>query len=108
MAPKEIPPVAMQQRSGRKAHNMRTRYFGWEYVFEFVWKNADRDGVRDGNASTVAVEFGVTEDEAHEALGEICDTGHIEEVYPGTYAISKWRERDDRDEEELPHEKRWL
>jgi hypothetical protein len=44
-------------------------------------------------AATVAGKVGVTEDEAHEVLGELCD---------GTYAISKWRERDARDEEELP------
>lgn len=33
----KVPPVAMQQRSERKAHTMRRKYFGEEYVFEFIW-----------------------------------------------------------------------
>jgi hypothetical protein len=80
---------------------MRKKYFDWEYVFEFVWKNADRDGLWTGDASTVAGEFGVTEDEAHEMLGELCDRHLIERVETATYIITRWRERDEvADEEE--------
>jgi hypothetical protein len=78
---------------------MRKKYFDWEYVFEFIWKNADRDGVWDGD-DAVAGEFGVTEDEAHEVLGELCDRGLIQKLYAGTYAISEWRGWDEAAEEE--------
>jgi hypothetical protein len=80
---------------------MRKKYCDWEYVFEFIWKNADCDGVWDGDDATLAGKFGVTEDEAHEVLGELCDRGHVERLVPGKLAIMKWRERDDADEEEL-------
>jgi hypothetical protein len=80
---------------------MRKKYFDWEYVFEFVWKNADHDGMWVGDDATVAGQFGVTEDEAHEVLGDLCDRGLIEKLVPGTYAITEWRERDDADEEDL-------
>jgi hypothetical protein len=78
---------------------MRKKYFDWEYVFEFVGRNADRDGLWTGDAATIAAKFGVTENEAHDVLREICDGGHIEQVYPGTYAITEWRERDESGEE---------
>ena len=74
---------------------MRRKYFDWEYVFEFIWKNCDYDGLWSGDDATVAGKFGVTEDEAHEVLGDLCDRGVIEHVYPGTYAITEWREQDE-------------
>jgi hypothetical protein len=77
---------------------MRKKYFCEEEVFGFIWEHAD-DGMWTGDAATIAAEFCVTEDEAYEVLNEICDGGHIERVYPGTYAITKWRDRDDADEE---------
>jgi hypothetical protein len=82
---------------------MRTRYFGWEYVFEHIWNNADPDGLWDGDAASMAAEFGVTEDEAHDVIAELCNRRHIEKVYSGTYAITEWRERerDQSGEEEL-------
>jgi hypothetical protein len=80
---------------------MRMRYFGWEYVFEFIWKNADRDGMWNGDASAVAAAFNVGEDEAHEMLAALCDRGHVERLVPGTYAITEWRERDEPGEGEL-------
>jgi hypothetical protein len=86
---------------GEKPTNMRKKYFVWEYVFEFVWKNADRDGLWVGDASTIGVEFGVSADEAYDALSELCDRGHVERLVPGTYAITKWRERDEPAEDEL-------
>jgi len=82
---------------------MRTRYFGWEYVFEHIWNNADRDGLWDGSATTLAAEFRVSEDESYDVLSELCGRGLIEKLVPGTFAITKWRERDEPGEkEELP------
>jgi hypothetical protein len=77
---------------------MRKKYFDWEYVFERIWNSADHDGIWDGDAATLSEEFSVTEDEAHSALSELCDRHLIECLYPGKYAISKWRDRDDTDE----------
>jgi hypothetical protein len=78
---------------------MRKKYCDQESVFEFIWKHADRDGLWDGDANTLAEEFHVLEDETHDALGELCDRGLMEELYAGKYAIVKWRERDHADEE---------
>jgi hypothetical protein len=72
-------------------------------VFGFVWNNADHDGMWNGYAATIAAEFKVSEDTAYAMLSEICDGGHIEKVYPATYAITKWRERDEADEEGEPY-----
>ena len=80
---------------------MRTRYFGWEYIFEHICQRCDRDGLWTGDASTLAAAFNVGEDEAYAALSELCDRGHVERLPPGTYAITKWRERDDPGEDEL-------
>jgi hypothetical protein len=80
---------------------MRKKYCDQESVFAHIWNNADRDGLWTGDDAVLAETFHVTEDEAHEVLGEICDAGHIEKVYPGTYAITEWRERDEPGEEEL-------
>jgi hypothetical protein len=80
---------------------MRRKYFGWEQVFEFVWKNADRDGTWGGDDATVAGEFGVLEDEADEMLSDLADRGLIERLVPGKFALVRWRERDDPAEEEL-------
>lgn len=74
---------------------MSKKYFREEDVFGFVWEHANRAGMWDGDASTIAAEFGVSEDEAYEMLGVICDGGHVEKVVPGTYAITEWRERDE-------------
>jgi hypothetical protein len=87
--------------SDRKADNMRKKYCDQESVFAHIWDNADADGLWDGDASTVAVEFNVSEDEAHEMLGALSDQGLIEKLYPGQYAIMKWRDRDGRPEEKV-------
>jgi hypothetical protein len=79
---------------------MRKKYCDQESVFAHIWNNAGRDGLWTGDASTVAMKFGVSEDEAHEMLRVLCDGRHVEKLVPGTYAITKWRERDDGDEED--------
>ena len=80
---------------------MKKNCFCEEKVFAHIWDNADRDGLWTGDASTVAAAFNVSEDESGAALGELCDRGHVEKLVPGTYAITKWRERDDPGGEEV-------
>jgi hypothetical protein len=82
---------------------MRRKYFGWEQVFEFIWQHCDRDGLWTGDAASLRGKFGVTEDEAREVLGELCDRRFIERVGTATYIIARWRERDEASdmEEEL-------
>jgi len=90
----------MQQRSERKAHTMRRKYFGWEQVFEFIWRHCDREGLWDSDAETVAAKFNVTKDAAYDALSELCDRDLIQRVGERGYIVVNWRERDDRDEED--------
>ncbi|HYW38484.1 MAG TPA: hypothetical protein VE957_10250 [Terriglobales bacterium] len=78
---------------------MRKKYFDWESVFARIWNAADSDGIWNGNAETLAREFGVPEDEAHDVLGELCGRGLIERLFQGKYAVVRWRERDDPCEE---------
>jgi hypothetical protein len=80
---------------------MRKKYCDQESVFAHIWDNADADGLWDGDDETLAAEFRVTEDEAHAALSELCDRGHVEKLYPGKFAIVKWPERDEPGEEEV-------
>jgi hypothetical protein len=80
---------------------MRTKYFREEDVFEFIWMAADADGMWEGNDATIAAAFGVTEDEAYEVLSKLCVKGHLERVYVGTFAITKWREPGDASEEDV-------
>jgi hypothetical protein len=75
----------------------RKKYFGEEYAFEFIWQNADRDGIWHGGAASLAAEFDVTEDDAHSALSDLSDRRMIQKVYKQTYIIVNWRERDDLD-----------
>lgn len=75
----------------------RKKYFGEEYAFEFIWQNADRDGIWRGDAIELAAEFRVTEDDAYCALGDLCDRCIIEKLYTGKYIIVNWRDRDDAD-----------
>ena len=74
---------------------MRRKYCDQESVFEHIWGAADRDGIWDGSATTLAAQFNVTEDAAYAELGELCDRNLIEKLYPGKFAIVRWRERDD-------------
>jgi hypothetical protein len=80
----------------RKATTMRRKYFGEEYVFAFIRDNADRDGLWAGDATTLATEFGVSEDEAHEMLAELSDRGLIQKLAPAKFIVVRWRERDER------------
>jgi hypothetical protein len=79
---------------------MRTRYFGWEYVFEHIFQHCDRDGLWNGDAASVAADFHVPEDEADEMLSDLADRGLIEKLAPGTFAVVKWPERDEPGEEQ--------
>jgi len=79
----------------------KRKYCDQETVFEHIWNNVDEDGFWEGDAATLAVEFSTTEDEAHAALGELCDRGLIEKVGPANFAIVNWRERDDPADEEF-------
>ncbi len=81
----------------------KKKYCDHETVFEHIWNNVDREGLWDGDTATIAEAFGATEDEAHEALGELCDRGLIEKLIPGKFAIVRWREKDDDPgEEDVP------
>ncbi len=80
---------------------MKRKYFGEQYVFAFIWNKADADGLWDGDASTVAAEFNVGEDEAYDALGELCDRNLIQRVGNSTYIVTKWPERDEAGDKEL-------
>jgi hypothetical protein len=73
---------------------MVTRYFDAERVFERIWQDADVDGLWQGDAARLAEEFGVSEDEAHSGLSELCDRRFIERVGEQCYAIVNWRERE--------------
>ena len=79
---------------------MKRKYFGWEQAFEFIWHNADRDGIWDGNDATLAAEFAVSEDEAHAVLRELRDRNLIQKLGSATYVITKWRDREESAEEE--------
>jgi hypothetical protein len=79
---------------------VKKKYFDWEYAFEFIWKSVDSEGLWKGDDAALAKEFRVSEDESHTVLGHLSDLGLIEELIPGTYAITKWRERDHADDGE--------
>jgi hypothetical protein len=80
---------------------VKKKYFGWEQAFRSIWDDADRDGLWNGDAAGLALEFGVSEDAAYSVLDQLCDRRLIEKVYPGKYIISNWRERDEPGKEEL-------
>jgi len=77
---------------------MRKKHFDGKAVFAFIWSNCDQNGLWDGSATTLAEWFHVSEDEAQCVLGDLADRGLIEMLYPGRWAIVKWRERDDAGE----------
>ena len=79
----------------------KKKHFGEEILYEFIWNNADKDGLWAGNATTVAQKFGVTADEVHDMLSDLCDRGLIQRVGSRDYIIMKWPERDRPDAEEL-------
>jgi hypothetical protein len=73
----------------------RKKYFNLESAFEFIWQNADREGIWHGDAVSLAAEFDVSEDIAHSTLDEFCARRLLEKLYTETFIISNWRERDD-------------
>jgi hypothetical protein len=75
----------------------RKKYFDEERAFEFIWQNADRDGIWHGDAIELAAEFDVSEDTADSVLSDLCDGRKIEKLYTGKYIIVSWRDRDDAD-----------
>jgi hypothetical protein len=76
----------------------RKKYFDAERAFEFMWQNADRDGIWHGDAVSLAAEFDVSEDIADSTLDELCARRLIEKLYTETFIISKWREKEGPDE----------
>ncbi len=79
---------------------MRKKYFGEEEVFGFIWDNADRQGMWDGDDATIAAEFNVTEDAAYAVLSDLCGRNRIQKIGTDEYIITNWRERDELSEEE--------
>ena len=80
---------------------MRKKYFCEEQAFEFVWNNADADGLWNGNAEVLARRFNVSADEAYDTLSQLTDHNRLERVGSESYIITRWRERDDLGEGEL-------
>jgi hypothetical protein len=76
----------------------RKKCFDIERAFEFMWQNADREGMWLGDAASLAAEFDVSEDIADSTLDELCARRLIEKLYTQTFIISKWREKEDPDE----------
>jgi hypothetical protein len=80
---------------------MRKKHFSFEQVFEYIWQGCNSEGLWSGDDGTLAEEFGVSEDEAHTMLGDLSERGLIEKLYPGTFAIVRWREQDDPAQRDL-------
>lgn len=74
---------------------MRRKYFGWELAFQYLWENADEDGLWNGSEAHLATEFAVSEDDAYSVLSDLCDRNLVEKVANATYAIVKSREREE-------------
>jgi hypothetical protein len=52
--------VAPSSPARSKEDEGRKKYFSDESVFEFIWNEADGDGIWVGDAATLAEEFGVS------------------------------------------------
>ena len=72
----------------------RKKYFDEERAFEFIWQNADRDGIWHGDAATLVVEFDVSEDAVEAVLDKVRTRRLIKKLYTGKYIIVNWREKD--------------
>ena len=77
----------------------RKKYFSEEYAFEFIWLNADREGIWRGDAAELAAEFEVSEEASDLILSDLCEGRKIEKLDPGAYSIVNWREKDYPNEE---------
>jgi hypothetical protein len=73
----------------------RKKYFGWEQAFHFISQGADQDGIWNGDASTLAAEFDVSEDAGAEVLDHLRARRLIEKLYTGVFFTCNWREKDD-------------
>jgi hypothetical protein len=71
------------------------KYFNSESAFEFIWLNADREGIWHGDAANLATEFEVSEDAAEDVLDELRGKRLIEKLYTETFIISNWRDKDE-------------
>jgi hypothetical protein len=73
----------------------RKKYLDWERAFQFIWQNASRDGIWQGDAASLAKEFDALEDDAESVLDELRERRLIEKLDARTYFLPKWRERED-------------
>jgi len=73
----------------------RKKYFDEQRAFEFIWHNADRDGIWHGDAASLGAEFEISEDAAEAVLDELRTRRLIEKLYTGVFFICNWREKDD-------------
>lgn len=80
---------------------MKKKHFGDEYLFEFIWNNCDHQGIWNGDAATVAAEFAVTENDADDTLSKLCNRNRIQRVGKEKYIISRWRYREESQEDLL-------
>jgi hypothetical protein len=74
---------------------MRKKYFDRDYLWDFIWNHADRDGIWCGDEASLSAEFGVTEAEADSTLSELCDSRLIERLGPSRFIVADWPEEDD-------------
>jgi hypothetical protein len=77
---------------------MRKKYFCEEEVFGFIWDHADRHGIWDGDAATIAAEFSVTEDSAYAVHNDLCARNRIQRIGTDKYTITRWREIGEEEE----------
>ena len=67
---------------------MRKRHFDHQSVFAHTWNNADTDGLCGGNAAKLGEAFGVSEDEAYDALSELCDRNRLQRIGEAKYIVT--------------------
>lgn len=70
----------------------RGRYLNWEEAFDFIWQNADRDGIWRGDAGSLAEEFDASADDAESVLDELRNRRLVEKLCAGSFYLSKRRE----------------
>jgi DNA-binding FadR family transcriptional regulator len=73
----------------------RKKHFDSQRAFEFIWQDADQDGIWLGDAVELAAEFDVSEDAVEAVLDELRTRRLIEKLYTGKYIIVNWREKDE-------------
>lgn len=69
----------------------RKKYFDEERAFEYIWHNADHDGIWHGDAIELATEFESSVEAAEAVLDELRVRRLIEKLYTRAFFISKWR-----------------